>query len=264
MTQTLVMAAEQRQADRDQAAAVGEAEGRATLALLRQLRGDDWQRRTDATEWDVRTLVSHLVAQAEDALRLRTMLRRELVGRLHRRGRIPVDAHMAVGVDEHRSDQGPELVERFALLWPRAVHARWRRPALLRRAPMSLGMPGVPRVRVAYLLDVILNRDLWMHRVDLARATGRLFIIAEHDRHIVAQVMRDLALQWSAAPVALELTGPAGGAWLIGSGDPVAVVRGDAVGYLRALAGRDDNVDLELISGERALLARLRRTRLPF
>lgn len=264
MTQSLVVAAAQRQADRDQAAAVGEAEGRATLALLRQLRDDDWQRRTDATDWDVRTMVSHLVAQAEEAVRLRTMLRRELQGRLHPRGKIPVDAHMAVGVADHRSEQGPELVERFAVLWPRAVHARWRRSALLRRAPMSLGMPGVAPVRVGYLLDVILNRDLWMHRVDLARATGRLFVITEHDRHIVAQAMRDLALQWTAAPVALELTGPAGGTWLIGSGDPAAVVRGDAVGYLRALAGRDDNVDLELVSGERALLARLRNTRLPF
>jgi hypothetical protein len=129
---------------------------------------------------------------------------------------------------------------------------------------MSLGIPGVPRVRVAYLLDVILNRDLWMHRVDLARATGKLFIIAEHDRHIVAQVMRDLALQWSAAPVALELTGPAGGSWLIGAGDPAAAVRADAVGYLRALAGRDDNVDLELVSGDAAVLTPLRRARLPF
>ncbi|WP_446215848.1 maleylpyruvate isomerase family mycothiol-dependent enzyme [Micromonospora sp. IBHARD004] len=264
MTQSLVVAAEQRQADRDQAAAVGEAEGRATLALLRQLRDDDWQRRTDATEWDVRTMVSHLVAQAEDALRLRTMVRRELVGRLHRRGKIPVDAHTAVGVDEHRSDRGPELVERFAVLWPQAVRARRRRPALLRRARMSLGIPGVPRVRVAYLLDVILNRDLWMHRADLARATGKLFVIAEHDRHIVAQVMRDLALQWSAAPVALELTGPAGGTWLIGSGELVAVVRADAVAYLRALAGRDDNVDLELVSGDAAVLTSLRQARIPF
>lgn len=185
MTQSLVVAAEQRQADRDQAAAVGEAEGRATLALLRQLRHDDWQRRTDATEWDVRTLVSHLVAQAEDAIRLRTTLRREVVGRLRHRDKIPVDGHMAVGVEEHRSDAGPELVERFAVLC-------------------------------------------------------------------------------AAAPVALELTGPAGGAWLIGSGDPAAVVRADAAAYLRALSGRDDNVELELVSGDAAALTPLRRARIPF
>ena len=111
--------------------------------------------------------------------------------------------------------------------------------------------PGQSRWPVAYLLDVILNRDLWMHRVDLSRATGRPLVSGGHDQQIVAQVVRDLALGWSAAPVALELTGPAGGFWRLGSGDPVAVVRADAVAYLRALSGRDDDVVLELISGTR-------------
>lgn len=44
------------QTDRDQAALIGEAEGQAAVALLRQLRGLDWQRPADCTEWDVRTL----------------------------------------------------------------------------------------------------------------------------------------------------------------------------------------------------------------
>jgi hypothetical protein len=74
-----------------------------------------------------------------------------------------------------------------------------------------------------------------MHRLDLARATGRTFTVGEHDRHILAQVVRDLALAWRAEPVALELTGPAGGSWIIGSGTPTATVRADAVAYMRAL-----------------------------
>jgi len=66
------------QTDRDQAALIGDTEGQAAVALLRQIRGNDWQRPTDCPEWDVRALVSHQVAQCEDGLRLSTMLRREL------------------------------------------------------------------------------------------------------------------------------------------------------------------------------------------
>jgi mannose-6-phosphate isomerase-like protein (cupin superfamily) len=69
------------------------------------------------------------------------------------------------------------------------------------RSKVNPGIPGQPRWPVAYLLDVILNRDLWMHRVDLARATGRPLVIGDHDQQIVAQVIRDLALAWSTVPV---------------------------------------------------------------
>lgn len=116
----------------------------------------------------------------------------------------------------------------------------------------------------SFLFDLIYSRDLWMHRLDLARATGQPFVIGDHDQHIVAQVVRDLAAQWPAAPVALELTGPAGGSWVIGSGEPVAVVRADAVAYMRALAGRDNHVLLDLVSGDEASLIHLRRATVMF
>jgi uncharacterized protein (TIGR03083 family) len=264
MIESFVAAARLPQTDPDHAAGIGQAEGQATLALLRTLDDGDWTRPTDCTEWDVRTLVAHLVAQCEGSIHLGTVLRRELLGRRRYPGKIPVDAHMAVGVDDHRAASGPELVERFALLWPRAVQARRQRPGLLRRIKISSGIPGLPRWRLDYVLDVILNRDLWMHRVDLSRATGRPLVIDDHDQQIVAQVIRDLARAWSAAPVALQLTGRAGGSWLLGSGDPVAVVRADTVAYMRALSGRDDDVVLDLISGEAAALAPIRRARVAF
>ena len=250
--------------DPDQAAVVGRAEGQATLALLRALGDQDWTRPTDCTEWDVRALLAHLVAQCEDSIHLGTLLRRELVGRRRYPARTAVDAHMAVGVDDHAAASGPELVERFALLWPRAVTARRRRPAALRRRTINPGIPGQPRWPVAYLLDVILNRDLWMHRVDLARATGRPFGIGGHDRQIVAQVIGDLARGWSAPTVVLTLTGSAGGSWLLGSGEPVAAARADAVAYLRALSGRDDDVALDLIFGQATALTPIRQARVAF
>lgn len=264
MIGSTVLASDLPQTDRDQAAVIGEAEGRTALQFLRQLGDRDWQRPTDCTEWDVRTVVSHLVAQCEDGLHLGTMLRRELAGRRRYPGKAGVDAHMAAQVDDHRSEAGPELVERFALLWPRAVRARRRRPGVLRRITIDSGVPVMPRFSIGYLLDVIYNRDLWMHRLDLARATGRPFTTGDHDRQIVEQVIRDLAIGWPAAPVALELTGPAGGSWLIGSGEPAASVRADAVACMRWLAGRDGDAMLELAEGDETALAVIRRARVVF
>jgi uncharacterized protein (TIGR03083 family) len=202
MIDSLTPAARLPQTDPDQAHAVAHAEGRATLELLRTLGSDDWARPTDCTDWDVRALVAHLVAQCQDGIHLASMARRELLGRRRYPDKSPLDAYMAVGVDDHRAASGPQLVERFARLWPRAARARRRRPAVLRRLTLDPGIPGQPRWRLDYLLDVIYNRDLWMHRIDLARATGRPFILGDHDRQIVAQVVRDLARGWSAAPVA--------------------------------------------------------------
>jgi uncharacterized protein (TIGR03083 family) len=264
MIGSMVMASRLPQPDRDQAALTGDAEGRAAVKLLRQLGDRDWERPTDCTEWDVRTLVSHLVAQCEDGLRLGTMLRRELAGRCHYRDKIAVDAHMAAQVADHRSEPGPALAERFAVMWPRAVQARRRRPGALRRITIGSGVPGMPRFSVGYLVDIIYNRDLWMHRLDLARATGQPFTIGGHDRQVVEQVVRDLALGWSAAPIALELTGPAGGAWLIGSGEPAAFVRADAVTFMRSLAGRDNDREFELIGGDQAVLPLISRARVLF
>jgi uncharacterized protein (TIGR03083 family) len=264
MIESLAAAAGLPQTDPEEAQAIGDAEGRTALALLGALGDSDWARPTDCTEWDVRTLVAHLVAQCEDSIHLGTLLRRELVGRRRYPAKTAVDAHMAVGVDDHHAQSGPELVDRFALLWPRAVRARRQRPGPLRRITIDSGVPGQPRWPIAYLLDVIGNRDLWMHRVDLARATGRPLVVGDHDRQIVAQVIGDLARGWSAAPVALQLTGRAGGWWLVGAGEPVAVVRAGAVAYLRALSGRDDNVALELLAGHATALPSLRQARVAF
>jgi hypothetical protein len=95
-------------------------------------------------------------------------------------------------------------------------------------------------------------------------ATGRPSVLGGHDQHIVAQVIHDLARGWSTASVALELTGRAGGSWLLGVGDPVAVVRADVVAYLRALSGRDDDVVLELLAGDATAVIPIRRARVAF
>jgi uncharacterized protein (TIGR03083 family) len=87
-----------------------------------------------------------------------------------------------------------------------------------------------------YLIDVILSRDTWMHRVDIARATGQdLVLTADHDGVLVA----DVAAEWAGRhgqPCTLTLTGPAGGSWTWGTGGPALEL--DAVEFCRLLSGR--------------------------
>jgi hypothetical protein len=80
-----------------------------------------------------------------------------------------------------------------------------------------------------------------MHRVDLARATGRPLLRGAHDRGIITQVVADLGRAWHGPPALLELTGPAGGRWTLGHGAPAATIRADTIDYLRALSGRNNH-----------------------
>ena len=87
---------------------------------------------------------------------------------------------------------------------------------------------------------MILTRDTWMHRSDVAEATGRPMVLTpEHDGVLVA----DVAAEWAARhgrPVTLTLTGPAGGSWLFNATQPGAPepIELDAVEFCRALSGR--------------------------
>jgi hypothetical protein len=89
--------------------------------------------------------------------------------------------------------------------------------------------------RMGYLLDTILTRDPWMHRVDIARATGRdLVLTSEHDGRIVADVVAEWARRHG-QPFTLTLTGAAGGGFARDGGDHITM---DAVEFCRILAGR--------------------------
>jgi hypothetical protein len=78
-----------------------------------------------------------------------------------------------------------------------------------------------------------------MHRVDIARATGRpLELTAEHDGRIIADVVREWAERHGRA-FQLRLTGPAGGTYAgggsAGSAERVVV---DTVDFCRIASGR--------------------------
>ncbi|WP_200959117.1 maleylpyruvate isomerase family mycothiol-dependent enzyme [Nocardioides sp. Soil796] len=213
-------------------------------AMLAELRPDDWSLRTDCAEWDVRQLASHLLGMASMVTSPMEVARQQKAAKkVHAtRGGQMIDSLTQVQVDE-RADRGPaELVAEAERIGRRAV--RGRRLLAIAGGRMKLPEPEQVDGRseywtVGYLMGTILTRDPWMHRIDLARATGHaLELTPEHDGVIVDDVVREWAERHGQA-YHLELTGPAGGQWasdeLRSGTDTIAM---DAVEFCRILSGR--------------------------
>jgi hypothetical protein len=95
--------------------------------------------------------------------------------------------------------------------------------------------PPIGRRSVAYLVDLVITRDVWMHRVDIARAAGVDLVLSPgHDGRIIADVVVDWATT-HVDPFVVELTGTPGGTYRRGAVDPVSV---DAVEFVRIVSGR--------------------------
>lgn len=247
----------------DDAVPVATAQYDALLTELRDLDAADWGRPTDCTEWTVHDVVCHLNGALQDAW-VHHAVRHLIAARRHHRGRPMLDGGNAAQIDERRGRSPGQLVDEMARLAPGGVRMRRRTPSALRRTRKLPEMLGLPRgSTVAYAMDVIYTRDVWMHRVDIARAVGRPLSEAASDREVVAQVVRDLARGWTDDPVVLELSGPAGGCWLIGDGEPVATVRTDAVEYLRLLSGRPASPAYG-VDGDASARSALDSARVPF
>lgn len=216
--------------------AAAEEEYERLLALLGGLAAEDWSRQTDNAEWDVRQTVAHLVGAAESNASLREAVRQLRLGRRAKRpGQDDVDGINAVQVQERADATPAQLLAALADVAPRAVRGRRRIPAPVRALRVPFGPPLGTR-SVGYLMGRIYTRDAWMHRIDLARATGApLVLTPEHDGQLVA----DLVDEWADAhgrPVELVLTGHAGGRWSRGTGGERLEL--DAVDFARALSGR--------------------------
>jgi uncharacterized protein (TIGR03083 family) len=204
------------------------------------LRPEDWTRPTDCTAWDVRQLVSHIAGHAQLVTTPLEMARQLRAAKARQQdGQASIDALTALQVEE-RQHHGPEqLRAELRRLGPRAVKGRRRIPGLVRRwrMPDPELLNGAPEYwSVGYASDVIFTRDAWMHRLDLARATGHTpMLTADHDGVIVA----DVVAEWTrrhGRPYRLQLTGPAGGQWSCGTGGGEIVM--DAADFCRILAGR--------------------------
>ena len=210
---------------------------------LSALAPADWNRPTDCADWDVRAMVGHVLGMAEMAASLPEQARQMRAAR--RASGSFIDALTALQVAKHVDDEPRQLVAAFATVAAKAATGRRRTPGLVRarRLPFAQDVDGVAEDwTIGFLVDTILTRDTWMHRFDLAQATGRPpTLTAEHDGVLVA----DVAAEWAARhgqPCRLVLTGPAGGEWSWGTGGADLVL--DAVDFCRLLSGRGAEVGL--------------------
>ena len=226
---------------RRQAANVADAEMGAFYDVLVSLDAGDWALETGRDGVTVRAVVAHVCGQYQEIARPATLLRRIGLARRRYPERGVLDGRDQVRLDDLASLDPDALVAHFARYGPAAIRAMRRMPGLLRRVPAQKLFPdsSLAEPDVGYLVDVIAPRDTWIHRLELARATGVVFEVDVHDEAIVAQVVRDLHAGWHGRPLRLELAGPAGGAWSIGRGPAIGVVQADALGMMRHLAGRD-------------------------
>jgi uncharacterized protein (TIGR03083 family) len=216
------------------------------VATLEQLGPHDWAQPTDCPGWDVRAVAGHILGMARFASSLRQQARQQAVSarRAGRKGIASIDALTALQVEEHAALTTSELVEQLRTVGPRAVRGRSRVPGVLRsRITIPEETDGVAeRWTLSFLYDTILTRDPFMHRLDIARATGVLVPpTADHEGVVVA----DVVAEWAARhghPFVLELTGEAGGHWDQGDGGEHICM--DAFDFCRVLSGRGDGPGL--------------------
>jgi uncharacterized protein (TIGR03083 family) len=213
------------------------------VRFLEQLEPDDWSAPTDCPAWDVADMVGHIIGEGRANASLRELLRQQIWAMRHKGefGGSDLDAMNALQVRDHAGLTPAQRVAALHAITTAAVKGRMRFPRLLRsvRLPVSangssaVGMPT--SLTLGHLMAVIYTRDAWLHRVDIARATGRTLDLD----HIDARVIEDVAAEWArrhGQPFHLTLTGPAGGEFRQGDGG--TRIELDAVEFCRALSGR--------------------------
>lgn len=216
------------------------AELRRTVEFLETLTPDDWTRQTDCPAWDVRRMYLHVLGACEGgASPFETAHQMSAAFRHRRKHGGPLEAALsAVQVRDREQLTTDELVARLRDVAPRTVRRRTKLLGPARRhMKMKVDGPVFETWTLGYLNDTIYLRDLWLHRVDATRATGREMVLtADHDGRIVADVVGEWARRHG-QPFRLELTGPAGGTFAHGD-DHGASFTMDAVEFCRTVGGR--------------------------
>ncbi len=227
--------------DRDTAKRLMTTEYGRVVEQLNALSDSDWSRPTCNSGWHVRDLVAHMTGMVAMAASVPEQLRQTRAAKKRFTGGDFIDALTAVQVDKYDGWAPRRLIAEYERLAPKAVKGRTRMPGLMRRRTIPDEQAIEPgRVyewwTYAYLVDVILTRDPWMHRGDIAAATGcRLVLTPDHDGVLVADVVSEWARRHGQA-CSLTLTGAAGGRWMFGEKGPCYEL--EAVEFCRILSGR--------------------------
>lgn len=265
---SLVDAADVPALGHDEATSMATEELDRFLTALDELSPDDWQLPTACELWNVQGIVAHVVGAAASYARWSEFARQwspRVQWPYRRAGFATLDAINQIQVDDREGSRPDQLIAELRTVGPRAIATRRRVPAAIRAIRMPMPVLGV--VPIGYVTDLVYTRDMWVHRLDLARATDRsMTLTAAHDGRMIALMMHDLAL--ALAPrlgdlaISFDLTDPAGGRFRLGSTDvPAATLRLDALDFAWLAAGRSQaaemrglvTVDGDTILAERVL-----------
>jgi uncharacterized protein (TIGR03083 family) len=216
------------------------------LAVVTSLSDDDWEKPTACTLWSVRQVVAHVTGACASSARWSEFKRQgnSKVQRPYRaRGLSFLDSMNQIQVDDRASAIPAALIDELQRVGPRAIATRARLPWLLRvlRVPLP-ALGGL--VPIGYLTDLIYTRDMWMHRLDLCRATGHEMVMTSgHDGRIVALVMRDLekklASKLRTTSIVYHLSGSIGAVWQLGAKvPPAATIQIDVLDFNLLASGR--------------------------
>lgn len=208
------------------------------IDVVEQLRPSDWSLPTDCEGWDVKALLSHMLGAMEGNASLREFGRQYLVAsKKSKRSAQPMVNEMTSSqISDHATLSPKEISDRLRVNAQKSVRGRRRMPALMRSMSINPGAPFEGKWKMGYLVDTIMNRDFWMHRVDLTRAIGsEMVLTSDHDGAIV----RDVVSEWARTheqSYTLVLEGTAGGTFAQGhGGEDISI---DAVEFCRVLSGR--------------------------
>lgn len=225
--------------DRDAAMSLATTEYDRLCEVLERLTPAQWATPTECPGWDVRAMAGHCLGMAQMAASVRETVRQQSAAARAARGsqRPMIDELTALQVEKNAALSTAELTAAFRAVSGAAVTGRRRAPAPVRALTLTEEVGGAKeKWRVGFLLDVILTRDPWMHRVDICRATGaELRLTEDHDGVLVADVVREWADRHG-RPYDLRLTGVAGGHWRRGDGGDRLEM--DAVEFCRTVSGR--------------------------
>jgi uncharacterized protein (TIGR03083 family) len=183
-------------------------------AQLTALTPAGWARPTVCEWWDVRGVAAHVLGMAEAQASFRQFVHDFRAAGKRSSGKM-IDEMSATQVRERAGMTPAAIISRLAAVAPNALRARRRTPALVRWAVRLKNDPpfDAERWRYGYLVDIIFTRDMWMHRLDISRATGiPMDLTAGHDGRLVADVVAEWAGRHG-QPFSLTLTGQAGGQW---------------------------------------------------
>lgn len=227
--------------DRDVAMALAATEYERFADLLESLEPEHWTLPTNCPGWTVRDMAGHCLGMAEMAATVREMIRQQVAcaRAAKKSGKPVIDELTDLQVRKNAGLTPDELIAAYRRTGPKAVAGRRRTPGFVRsRTFTDTGADGTAEElwEMGYLFDTILTRDPWMHRADIAEATGGpMTLSSDHDGVIIDDVVADWA-QRHGQPFELTLTGPAGGHWSSGAGGEA--ITADAIEFCRGLTGR--------------------------